>query len=87
MGIITGILTTRPSSKLRGLNQQKKKDVQADTQQTDSNTLEQIDSDRVIQKSTRCKQQVGMTESTGERGSHTPTPCKSSNYLHVRSQE
>ena len=36
-------------------NQQKKKPVQADTQQTDSNTLEQVDSDKVIQKYTRCE--------------------------------
>ena len=64
-------------------------DVQADAQQTESNILEQGDSDTELSKSVQGveehntieshEQQVGMAEHT--TASHTPTPCKSSNYL------
>ena len=65
--------------------------VQADAQQTESNILEQADDNTELSKSVQDveehaiieshEQQVGMTEHTITRSSHTPTPCKSSNYF------
>lgn len=66
-------------------------DVQTDPQQTESNNLEQGDSGTELSKSIEGvvehiatgshEQQVGMAEHARARSSHTPTFCKSLNYL------
>ena len=63
-------------------------DIQTDPQQTESNNLEQGDSNTELSKDVventatgSHEQQVGMVDNTRAKSSHTPTFCKSSNYL------
>lgn len=85
-----------PSNDHHSLNdvvQQSTEDVnvQADVQQTESNILEQGDDDTELSKSVQNveehttieshEQLVGVAEHIVTRSSHTPTPCKSSNYF------
>ena len=66
-------------------------DVQANAQQTESNILEQEDDNTELSKSVQDleehttieshEQQVGVAELNITRSSHTPMPCKTSNYL------
>lgn len=66
-------------------------DAQTDPQLTDPNNLEQKDGDTELSKSiqgieeettiTSHEKEEDIMEHTSARTSHTPTPCKSSNYM------
>ena len=88
--------TIVPSDVHHSLNDEAQKSIENDDVQVDfqgnSNSLEQGDNgDTELSKSIQgveesitiesSKQPVGVAEDTSAKNSHTPTPCKSSNYL------
>jgi len=94
MAVEEDVTVASNTHSLNDVTQQSTEDsdiIRADPQQTESNNLEQVDSDTKFSKSVEGvvestaivshEQQVGMAKQTRTRSSHTPTFCKSTNYL------